>query len=328
MKAFVLHKYGPPDNLTPADLPIPQPGKDEVLVRVRAASVQPYDWHFLRGEPYLARLMPGGPGLRKPSIPILGADISGTVSALGPGVTGITVGDEVFAMPKQGGFAQYAIVHMNDLAPKPAALSYEQAAAVPLAACTALLALRDQGRLEPGQNVLINGASGGVGTFAVQLAKALGAKVTAVCSTRNVSLVHSLGAAHVIDYTKTNFTREPTRYDLLVDIAGTHRGSAARRVLTRKGTLVIVGGPPGRWFQPAAHAFATLATAPFASQRVVLADVIHDPNTAANLRTLTPYLEDGRITPVVDRVYPFDEIPAAMTYQEQGHAPGKVVITI
>ncbi|MFI6502202.1 NAD(P)-dependent alcohol dehydrogenase [Nonomuraea typhae] len=328
MKAFVLHEYGPPDNLTLTDLPIPRPGKDEVLVRVRAASVQPYDWHFMRGQPYLARLMPGGPGLRRPSIPILGADVSGTVSALGPGVTGLAVGDEIFAMPKRGGFAEYAIVHVNDLAPKPAALSFEQAAAVPLAACTALLALRDRGRVEPGQNVLVNGASGGVGTFAVQLAKALGAKVTAVCSTRNVSLVNSLGAADVIDYTKDDFTRRTAQYDLLVDIAGNRRGAAARRTLTRKGAHVIVGGPPGRWFQPAAHAFATLVAAPFASQRVAMADVVRDQNTAANLRTLTPYLEDGRITPVVDRVYPFEKIPAAITYQEEGHAPGKVVITI
>ncbi|MEQ4715611.1 NAD(P)-dependent alcohol dehydrogenase [Nonomuraea sp. B19D2] len=326
MKAFVLPSYGSPLVLTDLDQPVP--GDDEVLVRVRATSVQPYDWHFLRGEPYIARLMGGGPGLRLPRFRVLGADVAGHVEAVGKDVTEFRPGDEVYAMPKQGGFAEYVCVPESELAPKPKNVSFEEAAAVPMAACTALLALRDDGRVQPGDRVLVNGASGGVGTFAVQLARAFGAHVTGVCSARNVGLVRSLGADEVIDYTKEDFTRNGRRYELLLDIAGSRSGSACRRVLTRKATHVLVGGPPGRWFQPASHVFATLAAGSFVSQRMVVTQVVHCTETRRNLMTLTELIEGGEIHPVIDRIYPFADLPAAVGYQEEGHASGKVVISI
>ncbi|MGV9773101.1 NAD(P)-dependent alcohol dehydrogenase [Streptosporangium sp. NPDC003464] len=328
MKAFVLRSYGSPDVLELTDVDIPVPGDDEVLVRVRATSVQPYDWHLMRGEPYVARLMPGGPGLRRPKINILGADIAGQVEAVGKDVTAFRPGDEVFAMPKQGGFAEYACVRESELAPKPKSLSFEQAASVPLAAGTALLGLRDEGRIQPGQSVLVNGASGGVGTFAVQIAKAFGARVTGVCSTRNVDLVRSIGADEVIDYTREDFVRNGQRYDLLLDIAGSRPGSACRRVLTRRGTYVVVGGPGGRWLQPVGHVFSALAMSPFVSQRTAVADVVRCTENRQNLVTLTGLVEDGRVTPVIDRCYPFAEIPTAVGYLETGRARGKVVIEV
>jgi NADPH:quinone reductase-like Zn-dependent oxidoreductase len=282
----------------------------------------------MRGEPYIARLMGGGLGLRKPSLSILGADVAGQVEAVGGNVTEFRPGDEVFAMLKQGGFAEYVCVPEGELAPKPKSLSFEQAAAVPMAANTALLGLRDSGRIQSKQRVLINGASGGVGTFAVQIARAFGAEVTGVCGTRNVDLVRSLGADEVIDYTAVDFTRNGQRYDLLLDIAGSCSGSACRRALTRKGTLVTVGGPAGRWLQPAGHVFATLAGFLFASQRAVMADVVRCTRNKQNLMTLTELIEDGKVTPVIDRSYPLEELPAAMSYQEEGHASGKVVVTI
>jgi NADPH:quinone reductase-like Zn-dependent oxidoreductase len=328
MKAFVLHSYGAPDVLKLTDIDRPEPSDDEVLVRVRATSVQPYDWHGMRGEPYIARLMPGLLGLRRPKISIMGADIAGQVEAVGGNVTEFRPGDEVFALLKGGGFAEYVCVREDELAPKPTNLSFEQAAAVPLAAITALVGLRDFGRIQPGQRVLINGASGGVGTFAVQIAKAFGAEVTGVCSTGKVDLVRSLGADKVIDYTTQDFTAHGQRYDLLLDVAGSHSASTCRRVLTRKGTYVVVGGQPGRWIQPAGHAFAALALSPFVSQRMVMADVYGYGEYKQSLITLTELIESGKITPIIDRSYPFDDIPAAMTYQEEGHAPGKVVIAV
>ncbi|MEU4223271.1 NAD(P)-dependent alcohol dehydrogenase [Nonomuraea sp. NPDC026600] len=328
MKAVVLRSYGSPDDLAVTEIDKPVPRGDEVLVRVRATSVQPYDWHHLRGEPYIARLMPGSLGLRGPKISILGADMAGQVEAVGADVTGFSPGDEVFAQVNQGGFAEYVCVREGELAPKPKNLTFEQAAAVPMAANTALLGLRDQGRVQPGQKVLINGASGGVGTFAVQLAKAFGAEVTGVCSTRNVDLVRSIGADEVIDYTKEDFTRNGRRYDLLLDIAGGRSGSACRRVLTPKGTYVAIGGAPSRWLQPAGHVFAALAVSPFVSQRMVMTDVVRCTENRQNLMTLARFIEDGKITPVIDRSYPFEEIPAAVKYQEEGHVPGKVVIAV
>ncbi|MEV4010518.1 NAD(P)-dependent alcohol dehydrogenase [Nonomuraea angiospora] len=327
MKAFVLPSYGSPLVLTDVDQPVPR--DDEVLVRVRATSVQPYDWHYLRGEPYVARVMGGGgPGLRKPRFGVLGADVAGEVEAVGKDVTGFRPGDEVYAMPKQGGFAEYVCVPESGLALKPRNVSFEEAAAVPMAACTALLALRDDGRVQPGDRVLVNGASGGVGTFAVQLAKAFGAHVTGVCGSRNVGLVRSIGADEVVDYTKEDFTRSGRRYDLLLDIAGSRSGSACRRVMTRKATHVLVGGPAGRWFQPASHVFATVAAGLFVSQRVAVTDVVHCTETRQNLVTLAELIEGGEIHPVIDRTYPFAEIPVAVSYQEAGHASGKVVISI
>ncbi|GAA0968233.1 NAD(P)-dependent alcohol dehydrogenase [Acrocarpospora macrocephala] len=328
MKAFVLRSYGPTDVLDLTDIDKPVPGDDEVLVRVVATSVNPYDWHNMRGEPYLARLMPDGLGLRTPKLSILGVDIAGNVEAVGKDVTEFHPGDEVFAMLLQGGFADYVCVRESELAPKPKNLSYEQAAAVPMAANTALIGLRDVGRLQPGQQVLINGASGGVGTFAVQIARALGGEVTGVCSTRNVDLVRSLGASDVIDYTRADFTRNGRRYDLLLDVAGGRSMSACRRALTRKGARVIVGGQSGRWIRPMGSMISAVALSGFTSQRAALADVVRCTENKQNLIALTEFIESGKITPVIDRRYPFEEIPAAISYLEKGHAPGKVVITV
>ena len=328
MQAFVRRSYGSPDVLELTDVGRPRPADDEVLVRVRATSVNPYDWHHLRGQPYFARLMPGGFGLGRPKLTVLGCDIAGRVEAVGTGVTLFRPGDDVFALIEQGGFAEYVSIKEALLAPKPTNLSYEQAAAVPMAAVTALLALRDVGRLEPGQQVLINGASGGVGTFAVQIARALGAKVAGVCSTRNVDLVGSIGADEVIDYRAEDFTRQAQRFDLLIDIAGSRSVSASRRVLTRGGTFVVVGGPAGRWMRPADRMISALLSGPFVSQRMVVADSVGRAEKKPLLTTLTGLIESGRVTPVIDRRYQFTEIPAAVRYQEAGHAPGKVVVSV
>jgi NADPH:quinone reductase-like Zn-dependent oxidoreductase len=328
MKAFILHSYGSADVLELTDIDKPVPADDEVLVQVRATSVNPYDWHNMRGEPRVARLMPGGLGLRNPKLSILGCDMAGQVEAVGKDVTEFRPGDDVFALLEQGGHAEYVSVPEGLLAPKPKNLSYVQAATVPMAAVTALLGLRDAGRIQSGQKVLVNGASGGVGTFAVQIARAFGAKVAGVCSTRNVDLVRSIGADEVIDYRTEDFTRNGQRYDLLLDIAGTRSAAACRRVLTPKGTLVIVGGPAGRWLQPAGHMFSALAAGPLVSQRIVAADAVAWTRKKQHLMTLTEFIEDGKVTPVIDRHYSFEEIPAAVRYQEEGHVPGKVVVEL
>ncbi|WP_327047647.1 NAD(P)-dependent alcohol dehydrogenase [Microbispora sp. NBC_01189] len=327
MKAYVLRSYGPPEVLELGDVPTPAPGPGEVLVRVRATSVQPYDWHHMRGEPYVARLMGGTLGPRGPRIGVLGADVAGVVEAVGSGVTAFRPGDEVFALLTGGGFGECVRVRESELVRKPENLSFEQAAAVPLAGVTALLAL-DEGRLRPGHEVLVNGASGGVGTFAVQLARASGAEVTGVCGPRNVDLVRSLGAGEVVDYGRADFTRTGRRYDLLVDVAGTRPPAACRRVLRPRGTHVLVGGPAGRWLQPVGHTIAALATSPFTSRRVVLADVTRCREKRAKLVRLAALIEQGDLTPVVDRVYPFDDLPAAVRYVEEGHARGKVVVSL
>jgi NADPH:quinone reductase-like Zn-dependent oxidoreductase len=329
MKAFVLRGYGPPENLHLTEIDKPVPGEKEVLVRVRATSVQPYDWHHLRGEPFVARFMLSDTiGVRGPKISVLGADLAGQVEAIGAGVTAFQPGDEVFAMVKQGGFAEYACVAESELAPMPKSLSFEQAAAVPLAGLTALLAVRDEGRIRDGHRVLINGASGGVGTFAVQLAKAFGGEVTGVCSGRNLELVRSLGADHVIDYTRSDFTRTGRRYDLLVDIAGSRSAWACRRIMARDGSYVVVGGQPGRWVQPAGHVFAALAISLLVPHRVAGAEVYHATGNRERLTALAKLIDDGKVQPVIDRRYSFEEIPAAVRYVEEGHAPGKVVVAV
>jgi NADPH:quinone reductase-like Zn-dependent oxidoreductase len=328
MKAFVLRRYGPPDLLELTDTGKPVPADDEVLVRVRATSINPYDWHNMRGEPYIARLMPGVLGLRSPKLRILGCDIAGQVETAGKGVRQFRPGDEVFALLEQGGFAEYVTVPESLLAPKPKNLSYEQAAAVPMAAITALLSLRDVGQLQPGHKVLVSGASGGVGTFAVQIARALGATVAGVCGPRSVDLVSSIGADEVLDYSTEDFTRSGQRYDLVLDIAGTRSVAACRRVLTPRGTLVVVGGQPGRWLQPVGHMFSTLAMAPLTSQRIVTTDTSRCTEKKQNLMTLTQLIEERKITPAIDRCYPFEEIPAAIRYHERGHSRGKVGITV
>ena len=327
MKAYTLRSFGSPARLDLTDVGMPEPAADEVLVRVRATSVNPYDWHCMRGEPYIARLIPGGLGLRAPRLCILGCDMAGEVEAVGSGVTGFRPGDGVFALLEQGGFAEYVTVPERLLARKPENLSYEQAAAVPMAGVTALLALRDVGRVEPGQKVLVAGASGGVGTFAVQIARALGASVDAVCGARNADLVRSIGATRVIDYTSEDFTRSGRRYDLLVDVAGSRTALACRRVLAPKATMVIVGGPTGRWFQPVGHAFSALALGPLVSQRIAFPNAVGSAKKEI-LTALTALIEDGKVVPVIGRNYAFDEIPEAVAYQEQGHANGKVVVTI
>ncbi|GIH22393.1 NADPH:quinone reductase [Acrocarpospora phusangensis] len=326
MKAFVLRSYGPPEVLRLTDIATPVPGDDEVLIRVVATSVNPYDWHHMRGEPYIARLM-GGLGPRRPKFSILGADVAGQVEAVGKDVTEFGPGDEVFALIEQGGFAEYVCVKENLVAPKPKNLSYEQAAAVPMAAVSALVGLRDVGDVQPGQKVLVNGASGGVGTFAVQIARAMGAEVTGVCSTRNVDLVLSLGATDVIDYTKTNFTRNGKRYDLLLDMAGGYSASACRRVLKPKGIRSVIGGKAGRWVQPVGHMTAGLASSRFTSQKMLMVDTVNYTPKKLALTTLTEFIEAGQVTPIINRRYPFAEIPAAITYLETGHVPGKVTIT-
>ncbi|MGI5268564.1 NAD(P)-dependent alcohol dehydrogenase [Nonomuraea sp. CA-218870] len=328
MKAFVLRSYGSPDALELTTVDRPVPGRGDVLVRVRATSVQPFDWHLMRGEPRVSRLMGGPLGPRRPKIAILGADVAGQVEAVGEGVTGFGPGDEVYAMSKQGGFGQYALVPAAELAPKPENLTFEQAAAVPLAANTALIALRDRARVRPGQSVLVIGASGGVGTFAVQLAKAFGAHVTGVCGPRNVGLVRSIGADEVVDYAKEDFTRLGRRYDVVLDCAGSHSALACRRVMTRKGTYVVIGGKGGRWLRPMPHVVAAPLVSPFVSQTMTTADVIGCTENRRNLLALTELIESGQVTPVIDRTYAFAEIPAALRRSEAGHASGKIVVTV
>lgn len=328
MKAIVLGSYGSSDHLDLTAVDTPVPAADEVLVRVRATSVNPYDWHHMRGEPRVARMMPGTLGLRAPKLRILGGDMAGQVEAVGEDVTEFRPGDDVFALLEQGGFAEYVSVPERLLARKPENLSYEQAAAVPMAATTALLGLRDVARIEPGQKVLVNGASGGVGTFAVQIARALGARADAVCSLPNADLARSIGADDVIDYTSQDFTRSGRRYDVLLDIAGSRPVFACRRVLAPRGTLVLIGGPAGRWLQPAGHMFSALAMAPLVSQRIAMADTVSCTAKKQILMTLTTLIEDGKVTPVISRRYPLHDIQEAVRYQEQGHAAGKVVVTV
>jgi NADPH:quinone reductase-like Zn-dependent oxidoreductase len=272
--------------------------------------------------------MPGTVGLRGPRFPVLGCDMAGQVEAVGEDVTQFRPGDDVFALLEEGGgFAEYACVPERLLAPKPGNLSYEEAAAVPMAAATALLGLRDAGRIQAGQRVLVNGASGGVGTFAVQIARALGADADAVCSSANADLVRALGADDVLDYAKEDFTRSGRHYDVLLDIAGRSGVFACRRVLAPAGTLVLIGGPAGRWVQPAGHVFSALAMSPLAARRVALADIVSCTAKKQVLMTLTTLIEDGKVTPVISRRYPFAELRQAIRYQEQGHVPGKVVVT-
>jgi len=327
MKAIVQDRYGPPRELLELkDIDKPVVEDDAVLVRVHATSANPADWHLLRGEPYLARLQLG---LRNPKHTVLGCDVAGQVEAVGRNVTTLQPGDEVFGSPFMHGFGAFAervVVPEDLLAPKPANLSFEQAAAVPLAASTALQGLRDHGRIEPGQRVLIIGASGGVGTFAMQIAKALGAEVTAVCSTRNVDMVRSLGADHVIDYTRDDFTKGEQRYDLILQVAGSSSPSDCRRALTPKGTLVLISGDSDdRWIGPVDRLIKARLLSPLVSQRMVNFTVT--PSTE-DLESLRELIEAGKVTPVIDRTYPLSEVPEAIRYLEEGHARGKVVITV
>ena len=323
MKAITYLSYGSPDVLEFQEVDEPVVKDDEVLVRVRAASANPRDWHFMRGLPYFMRLQFG---LRKPKCTALGSDMAGQVEAVGKTVTRFRPGDEVFAHVLAGGFAEYTCVSEDFLGLKPANLTFEQAAAVPLAALTALQGLRDHGRIQPGQKVLIIGASGGVGTFAVQIAKLFGADVTGVCSTRNVDMVRSIGADHVIDYTQEDFTQRGQKYDLILQLAGTRSPSDCRRALTSKGTLLPSSGESGgRWIGPVDRIIKALVLSPFVSQRLVPFEA---KRSREDLQVLKELIEAGKVSPVIDRTYPLSETPEAIRYLEEGHARGKVVIAV
>jgi NADPH:quinone reductase-like Zn-dependent oxidoreductase len=326
MKAIRYYRYGPPEVLRLEDTATPAVGDDDVLIRVMAASVNPLDWHFMRGLPYLIRPTSG---LLRPKESGLGADLAGRVEAVGQRVTTFAPGDEVFGsrLAGLGTLAEYVSVrHDAVVLPKPANMTFEQAASVPIATFTALQALRDHGGVRPGHKVLVNGASGGVGTFTVQIARALGAEVTGVCSTANLELVASIGASQVIDYTREDFTRTGRRYDLLIDIAGNRPLGACRRVLTPRGVLVGVGGPnQGRWLGPMTRLAKALLLSPVVSQKLTFFLAKPNPDDLAVVRDL---LLAGKVTPVIDRTYSLGEAPEAIRYLEQGHARGKVVITV
>jgi NADPH:quinone reductase-like Zn-dependent oxidoreductase len=326
MKAVVYTDYGSPDVLEIRDVKKPVPNDDQVLIKVRAASINPLDWHFMEGTPYIMRAL--GVGLRKPKDPRLGVDMAGQVEAVGKNVTEFKPGDEVFGA-RDGAFAEYVCARADRAVTlKPANITFEQAASVPIAAITALQGLRDKGHVQPGQKVLINGASGGVGTFAVQIAKSFGADVTGVCSTRNLDLVRSLGADHVIDYTKEDFTNSEQRYDVIMDNVGTQPLSGFRRVLVPKGILVMIGGGgpnDAGLIGPLARPIKTLLLSPFVSQKMSM--MMAELNKK-DLTMLGDLMQSGKITPVIDRTYPLSQIAEAIRYLEQGHARGKVVITV
>lgn len=320
MRAVSQDSYGPPDRLKLKDVGSPEIGDDEVLVRIRAAGVNPGDWHIMRGEPYLVRLFFG---LTKPKVPVRGLDAAGRVEAVGGNVTRFEAGDEVFGEGR-GTFAEYAVCKENKLALKPEAATFEESASVPVAGVTALQGLRDHAELGPGQSVLINGASGGVGTFAVQIAKAYGAEVTGVCSTRNLDMVRGIGADHAIDYTRDDFTGMHQRYDVIFDLVGNHSLAELRGVLSPDGALVLCSGSGGRWIGPMATAAKAAVTSPFRRQRIKT--FISSVNTS-DLEELREQIESGAVTPVIDRTYPLHETQEAIRYLEEGHARGKVVIT-
>jgi NADPH:quinone reductase-like Zn-dependent oxidoreductase len=324
MQAIVYDEYGTAEVLRLADVDKLQPNDDQVLIRIRAAATNPLDWHYIRGTPYIMRL---GNGMRRPHDTRLGADMAGEVVAVGNSVTQYKPGDPVYGTA-DATFAEFALAYERWIAPKPTRLTFEQAAAVPVAALTALQALRDKGKIKAGQKVLINGASGGVGTFAVQIAKSYGAEVTGVCSTRNVEMVRALGADHVIDYTREDFTEGGKRYDLILDNVGIHPLSAFRAVLEEKGTLVLVGGggpDAGNWIGPLARPIKALLMSPFVDQEIVMlmARLHRD-----DLLVVKDLIDSGKVTPVIDRTYPLDKVPDAIRYLEEGHARGKVIITI
>jgi NADPH:quinone reductase-like Zn-dependent oxidoreductase len=325
MRAIVQEKYGTSEVLELRDIEKPAIGDGDVLVRVRAASVNPGDWAIMGGLPYIARPVYG---LRKPKNRVRGTDVAGQVEAVGTSVTRFRPGDEVFGSSKDlgGAFAEYAAVSEDTLALKPANLTFEQAAAVPMAGYVALQALRDHGKVQAGQKVLVNGASGGIGTFAVQIAKSLGAEVTGVCSTGNVDLVRSIGADHVIDYTKEDFTRTGQRYDFILDNVANRSLSDLRRALTQKGTLVPNGGGfDHRWVASGGRIIGARVSFAFVSQSVHT--FIVSPKQE-NLVVLRELVEAGKVTPVIDRTYPLSETRQAMDHVGGGHARGKVVVTV
>ena len=321
MKAVVYNRFGSPDVLEIKDVEKPVPKDNEVLIRIHAASVNPLDWHFMRGTPYLGRVLFG---MRTPRIQRLGADVAGVVEAAGKSVTMFRSGDAVFGTC-HGAFAEYVCTKETALVKKPGNITFEQAASIPVAALTALQGLRDKGRVQPGQKVLINGAGGGVGTFAVQIAKWLGAEVTGVCSTTKVDLVRSIGADRVIDYSREDFTTGGQRYDLIFDCFANHSLSSIRRVLNRRGMYLMVGGPGGDWIDPLPTLFKALLLSRFVSQNL---SMFLAKGSSSDMRIIGELIESGKIRPVIDRRYPLSEVPAAIRYLEDGHARGKIIITM
>jgi NADPH:quinone reductase-like Zn-dependent oxidoreductase len=320
VKAIVYHRYGPPDVLQCEEIEKPTPGDDEVLIKVRAAAINPVDWHFMRGEPRMVRLFFG---LRKPKKTGIGVDVAGQVEAVGRNITEFKPGDEVFGQC-WGALAEYVCTTQSKLVTKPRNVSFERAASAPVAGLTALQGLRDKGKIQQGQRVLINGAAGGVGTFAVQIAKSFGADVTGVCSTRNVDMLRSIGADRVIDYIQQDFTNGTEPYDLIFDLVATHALAEYRRVLTPKGTVVIAGGPT-RISGILTLAFEVLVLSRFVSQNFVM--FVTKPNKE-DLTTIRQLMETGKVTPVIDKRYRLSEAAEAIRYLEEGHARGKVVITL
>jgi NADPH:quinone reductase-like Zn-dependent oxidoreductase len=321
MKAIVYERYGPPDVLQLKEVEKPTPKDNEVLIKVHAASVNSWDWELLRGKPFVNRLLFG---LLKPKIKILGVDIAGRVEAVGRNVKQFQPGDEVFGDISGcgwGGFAEYVCARENALVLKPASMTFEEAAAVPQAAVMALQGLRDKGQIQPGQKVLINGAGGGVGTFAVQIAKSFGAEVTGVDSTRKLDMVRSIGADQVIDYTKEDFTKSGQRYDLILDVAAYHSIFDYKRALSPKGIYIMIGGSSARIFQ-------VMFLGPWISMigSKKLGILAHKPNKGLDF--MKELFEAGKVAPVIDRRYPLSEVPEAIRYLEKGHAQGKVVITL
>jgi NADPH:quinone reductase-like Zn-dependent oxidoreductase len=321
MKAVVHSRYGPPAALELKDIDTPLVTDNAVLVQVHAAAVGKGDWLTVRGLPYVARVRYG---LRKPKHPVPGFDVAGRVEAVGKSVIQLQAGDEVFGWC-EGSFAEYASVPEGQLVLKPANLSFEQAAAVPISGFAALQALRDSGGVQAGQRVVIIGASGGVGSFAVQLAKAFGAEVTGVCSTKSVEIVRSIGADHVIDYTQQDFTRSGQRYDLILEMAGNRPLADLRRALTPKGTLVLVGGSGGKWFMGIGRTLRAVVLSLFVGQR--LRSFFSKPR-GADLVVLKELIEAGKVTPVIDRAFPLHEAPAAIRYVGERSTQGKTVITV
>jgi len=328
MKAIVQDRYGSPDVLDLRDVDKPMAADNEVVVRVNAAAVNARDWHVMRGDPYVARLMaPSVFGFGGPKVKIRGTDFAGRVDAVGRGVQRLRPGDEVFG-EVNGAFAEYVCAPDDAVEQKPVNLTFEQAAAVPLAANTALMCLRDAGQVQPGHQVLVNGASGGVGTFAVQIAKSFGAVVTGVCNTRNVDLIRSIGADHVVDYIHEDFTRNGRRYDVILDLVGNRSLTECRRVLTPAGTLILSGGGVsggGSLVGPMGLLLRAQLVSRFVRQRLL--QVTATPSRE-NLATLRELVESGKIIPVIDRTYPLSEAPEAIRYLEVEHARAKVVITM
>jgi NADPH:quinone reductase-like Zn-dependent oxidoreductase len=312
VKAIACHRYGSPDVLELEEIDKPSVDDDDVLVRVRAASVNAYDWHLIRGLPYVVR---ASEGLRRPTSSAVGVDLAGHVEAVGKNVTQFEPGDEVFG-ERSGAFAEYVSAREANFVLKPANLTFEEAAAVPMAGYTALQGLRDKGRIKPGQRVLINGAAGGVGTFAVQIAKAFGARVTGVCGTGNLEMVRSIGADDVIDYTREDFIQRGQRYDLILDVASNRPLWRAQRVLSTDGVLVVVGAPDGRWLAPLLRPLTAVLLSRLARR------------SREDLIVLKELIEAGKVAPVIDRTYPLRETADAIRYVETGHARGKVVITV